>query len=76
MYDEINWMDMSDDKEFYERYQNDKNNEERVTKDIKVLKLVKFGSQKNTDNVEKEPDGRNMMDMIDDKESDERDQIG
>ena len=39
---------------------------------IEVLKLGKFGSQKKTDNIEKESCERNWMDIIDDKESDER----
>ena len=43
-----------------------------MTNDIGVLKLGKFGSQKNTDNIEKEYDERNRMNMIDDKEYDER----
>ena len=38
-----------------------------MTNDIEVLKLGKFSSQKNIDNIEKEPDERNRMDMIDDK---------
>ena len=67
---------MSDDKESDERDQIDKNDGERVTNDIEVLKLGKFSSQKNTDNIEKESYERNRIDMIYDKESDERDQIG
>ena len=39
--------------------------------DIEVFKLGKFGSQKNTDNVEKESYERNEMDVIGDEESDE-----
>ena len=49
-------MDMSDDKEFYERYQISKNDEEKMTDDIEVLNLGKLGSQKNIDNIE-----QNMM---------------
>ena len=67
---------MSDYKASDERYQIDKNDEETVTNDIELLKLRKFGSQKHADNVEKESDGINRMYMIDDKESDEIDQIG
>ena len=37
--DEINWMDMSDKKDSDERYQIDKNYEERVTNNIELLKL-------------------------------------
>ena len=67
---------MSDDKDSDERYQISKNDEEIVTDVIEVLKLGKLISQKNIDKVEKEYDKRNWMDMIDDEESDERDQIG
>ena len=45
----------------------DKNDEERVTNDTEVLKLRKFGLQKNINNIEKESDERNRMDVIDDK---------
>ena len=68
-------MDTSDEKDSDERYQIDKNDEERVTNDIEVFKLVKFGSHKNTDNFEKESYEINEMYMIDDEESDETDQI-
>ena len=53
-----------------------KENEERVTDDIEVLKLGKIILQKKIEYTEKEYDERNRMDMIDDKESDERDQKG
>ena len=46
-----------------------------MTNDIEVLKMGNFGSQKNTDNIEKQSDEINCMDIIDDKESDERYQI-
>ena len=46
-------MDMSDDKESDERYQMSKNDEEKVTDVIEVLKLKTLSSQKNIDNVEK-----------------------
>ena len=46
-------MDISDGKECIERYQISKNDEEKVTEDIEVLKLVKLSSQKNIDNIEK-----------------------
>ena len=75
-YDERNWMDVSDDKDSGGRYQMDKNDEEWVTNDIEVLKLVNFGSQKNRDNTEKEYDEINRMNKIDGKEFVERDQIG
>ena len=44
---------MSDDNYSDERDQINKNDEERVTNDIEVLKPRKFGPQKNTDNVKK-----------------------
>ena len=44
---------MSDDKESDERYQMSKNDEEKVTDVIEVLKLKTLSSQKNIDNVEK-----------------------
>ena len=52
-YDERNWIDMSDEKDSDERYQMGENDEEIVTDDIEVLKLVKFSLQKNIDNIEK-----------------------
>ena len=68
-------MDTSDDKDSSERYQISKNDEERVTNDIEVFKLVKLSSKKNNDNIEKEFDEINWIDVSDDKDSDERDQI-
>ena len=47
-----------------------------MTDDIEVLKLGKLISKKNIDNIEKEYDERNWMDISDDKESDEIYQIG
>ena len=44
---------MSDEKDSDVRYHMDKNDDERVTNDIEVFKMGKFGSQKNTDNVGK-----------------------
>ena len=44
---------MSDDKKSDEREQISKNDEEKVTEDIEVLKLGKLSSQKNIDNIEK-----------------------
>ena len=69
-------MDMSDDKYSDENNQIDKNDSEKETNYIQVLKLQKFGLQKKTDDVERESDGINRMDIIDDKESDERYHIG
>ena len=68
-------MDMNDDKESDERDHISKNDEEKVTEDIEILKLGKLSSQKNKDNIEKESDERNWMDMSDEKYSDERYQI-
>ena len=52
----------------------DKNQEEKMTEDIEVLKLVKLILLKNIDNIEKYSDEINHMDMRNDKDSDERDQ--
>ena len=46
-----------------------------MTNDIDVLKMRKVCSQKNIDNIKKESDERNRMDISDDKYSDERYQI-
>ena len=46
-------MDMSDNKESEERDQIIKNDKEKVTDVIEVLKLKTLSSQKNIDNVEK-----------------------
>ena len=46
-------MDMSNEKESDERDQISKDYEEKVTDDIKVLKLGKLIPQKNIDNIEK-----------------------
>ena len=51
--DEINRMHMGDDRDSDERYPIGKNDEERLTDDIEVLKLGKYSSQKNIDNIEK-----------------------
>ena len=63
---------MSDDKESDEIDKTSKNVEETVTDVIGVFKLGKLSLQKNIANVEKYSDERNRMDMIDDKESDEK----
>ena len=47
-----------------------------MTDDIEVLKLIKLSLQKNIYNIEKYSDEINLMDMIDDTESDRGDQIG
>ena len=46
-----------------------------MTDDIEVLKLLKLISQQNIDNIDKEYDERNWLDIIVDNESDERDQM-
>ena len=46
-------MDMNDDKDSDERYQGSKNDEDKVTDVIEVLKLGKLSSQKNIYNVDK-----------------------
>ena len=46
-----------------------------MTEDIEVLKLRKLSSQKNINNIEKEYDEINRMDMSDENDSDERDKI-
>ena len=51
--DEINCMDISNNKEYYERDHIGENDEKSVTNDIEVLKLGKLISQKNIDNIEK-----------------------
>ena len=51
-------MDMSDDKDYYERYQKSKNDEEIVTDDIEVFKQGKLSSKKNNDNIKKDYDER------------------
>ena len=66
---------MSDDKKSYERDHIRKYDEVEMTEDIEVLKLVKLSPQKNIDNIEKESDEGNQMDMSDDKDYDERYQI-
>ena len=66
---------MSDDRGSDERYQTSKNDQEIVTGDIEVFKLGKLSSKKNDDNIEKESDEGNRMDMSDDKDYDERYQI-
>ena len=62
-------MYMSDYKEYDERDQIGENDEERVIDDIKVLNLGKMSSQKSIENIQKESDKRNRMDMRDDKKS-------
>ena len=66
---------MNDDKESDERDHISKNDEEKVTEDIEILKLGKLSSQKSIDNIEKYSDESNWVGMIDDKNADERDQI-
>ena len=60
-------MDMSDDKEYYERYNISKNEGKEVNDYIEVFKLRKLSSKKNNNNIEKESYARNCMDGSDDK---------
>ena len=46
-------MGIIDDREYDERDQTGKNDEEKVTEDIEVLKLGKLSPQKNIDNIKK-----------------------
>ena len=66
---------MSDDQDSGEIDHISKNNEERVADDIEVIKIKKLSSKRNDDNIEKEHDEINQMDMSDYKYSDERYQI-
>ena len=68
-------MDIRDDKDSYEIDKISKNDEQRVTDDIEVLKLGKLGSKKHDDNIEKEYDERNRKGMSYYKDSDERYQV-
>ena len=60
---------MIDDKKSDERYQIGKNHEDRLTDDIRKLKLGKLSSQKSLENIDKESNEINQIYMIDDKES-------
>ena len=60
-------MRMSGVKDSDERDQIYKNDKERVTNDIEVLKLRKLVSQKYIENIEKNSDEISWMDMIDEK---------
>ena len=46
-------MDVSDEKDYDERYIIGENDEESVTDDIEVLKLGKLSLQKNIHNIDK-----------------------
>ena len=52
-YDERYEINMSNNQKSDKIYQISKNDEEKVTEDIEVLKLWKLSSQKNIDNIEK-----------------------
>ena len=62
-------MDMIDDKKSDERYQIGENHEDRLTDDIRKLKLGILSSQKSLENIDKESNEINQIYMIDDKES-------
>ena len=66
---------MSDERESDERDHISKNDQEIVTDDIEVFQLGKLSSKKTDDNIEKESDEGNRMDMSDDKDYYERYQI-
>ena len=66
---------MIDDKESDIRNQRGKNYEDIWTDDIEVLKLETLIYKRYIYKIEQESDERNRINMIDDKESDERDQI-
>ena len=72
--DEKYHINMIDDKEYDERYQIGENKEETLNTDIEVLKLQKLSLHKKN-YLEKESNEIKQMDMIDDKESDERNHI-
>ena len=72
--DEKYHINMIDDKEYDEIYQIGENKEETLNTDIEVLKLQKLSLHKKN-YLEKESNEIKQMDMIDDKESDERNHI-
>ena len=72
--DEKYHINMIDDKEYDKIYQIGENKEETLNTDIEVLKLRKLTLQKKN-YLEKESNEIKQMDMIDDKESDERNHI-
>ena len=72
--DEKYHINMIDDKEYDEIYQIGENKEETLNTDIEVLKLRKLSLHKKN-YLEKESNEIKQMDMIDDKESDERNHI-
>ena len=68
--DERNCIDIINDKGSDEINKKSENNEDIFTDDIKVLKLRALSSKIDIENIEKESDDRNSINMIDDKESD------
>ena len=75
-YNEINWIDMIDDNKYQERTKIGENDEDRPNDDINVFKLVTLSPRREIYNIEREYDEINRIYIIDDRESDERDQIG
>ena len=67
---------MTYDKESDEINQIGENDENRITVNIEVLKLVTLSPKKYIYNIEKGYDEINRINMIGDKESDGRDHIG
>ena len=59
-----------DDKEYDERYQISKNDEDRTIEDIEIMKLQNLSSQGKNIYLEKESDEINPKDMSDNKGSD------
>ena len=68
-------INIIDDRESDEIYQIGENMEEKLNRDIEVLKLRKLISQKKMDYLDRESDEINHMDLSDDKENYKTDQI-
>ena len=66
---------MSENKDSDKRENIRKNYELKVYETVEDLKVRKLSSKKYVDNVEKESDKRNMVDMSDGKDYVERDEI-
>ena len=67
---------MIEDNKYDEGNHIGKNDEDRWTDDIEVLKLGTLSSKTDIYKIVKWSDERNRINIIDDKESDERDHIG
>ena len=73
--DEINQINMTNENVPDEKNQIGESDEYRSTDDMEVLKLGTLCSKRNIYGIEKEYDETNQINIIDDKESDERYQI-